>query len=103
MIALRTLVVLSAVAFVGAVALATLFSPLTSLAELVARDDLRVLTALNDWIVAHSSVWVWDTLVVPVMQRPCWLLPVSIGVVSAGGAATLASRPGVPRSHRRRS
>ncbi len=103
MIATRTLAVLAAASFVAAFALATLFSPLTTLAEVVARDDGHVLYALHDMIVAHSSAWLWDNLAMPMLARPAWLLPVTLGVLFAGGATTVATRPGVPRSHRRRS
>ncbi len=103
MIATRTLAVLAAASFVGAFALATLFSPLTTLAEVVTRDDGRALYALHDMIVAHGSAWLWDNLAMPMLLRPAWLLPVTLGVLFAGGATTIATRPGVPRSHRRRS
>ncbi len=103
MIAFRALVVLAAAAFVAAFAVATLFSPLTTLAELLVRDDAQSLYSLHDAIVAHASQWAWDNLALPLLQRPAWLPPVTVGVLCAGGATTLASRPGVPRSHRRRS
>jgi hypothetical protein len=102
-IASRTLTVLAAAAFVAAVALATLFSPLATLAEVVLRDDARALFGLRDMVVGHASQWVWDNLALPLLQRPAWLLPVAFGAVCAGGATTLASRASVPRSHRRRS
>jgi len=103
LIASRTLTVLAAAAFVAAFALATLFSPLTTLAQVVARDDPHTLYAVHDFVVAHSSAWVWTNLVLPVLLRPSWLLPVFLGVVFGGGATTIASRAGVARSHRRRS
>lgn len=103
MILFRTLVVLAAAAFVVAFAVATLFPPLTTLAELVVRDDVHALYALHDAIVGHASQWVWDNLATPLLQRPAWLPAVAVGVLCAGGATTLASRPGMPRSHRRRS
>ena len=103
MIASRALAVLAAASFVAAFALATLFPPMSTLAQLVARDDPHALAALHDALVAHSSAWVWDTLAVPLLTRPSWLLPVCIGILAAGGATTIASRAGVARSHRRRS
>jgi uncharacterized protein (DUF2062 family) len=103
LIAARALAVLAAANFVAAFALATLFPPLTTLFELVVRFDGSARYAMQDLVVGHSSVWVWNTLALPLLQRPCWLGPVCIGVLCAGGATTLASRTGVPRSHRRRS
>ncbi len=103
MIAPRILAVLAAAAFVVAFAIATLLPSMSSLAQLVARDDPRVLVALHDAVAAHGSAWMWNNLVLPLLLRPAWLLPVTIGVLCAGGATTLASRAGIPRSHRRRS
>ena len=99
----RILAVLAAANLVAAFALATLFSPLTTLAQVLARDDPRTLFALHDAIVAHSFPWVWNDLLLPLLQRPSWMMPVCIGVLCAGGATTIASRAGVPRSTRRRS
>ena len=103
MIAARVLAVLAAANFVVAFALATLLPPLTSLAQLVARDDPHALTAIHDFMLAHTSVWVWNNIGVALLARPCWLLSVTVGIICAGGATTLASRPSLPRSHRRRS
>lgn len=99
----RALAVLAAANLVAAFALATLFPPLTTLAQLVARIDSHALFALQDFLVAHASLWAWNNLALPLLLRPCWLASVSIGILCAGGAATIASRSGVPRSHRRRS
>ena len=103
MIATRTLAVLAAANLVAAFALATLFSPLTTLAQVVARDDSHALYALHDMVVGHSSTWVWNNVVLPLLLRPSWLAPVCIGILCAGGATTIASRASLPRSHRRRS
>ena len=103
MIAARALAVLAAASFVAAFALATLFPPLSTLAQLIAQEDARAIAGLHEWLVAHLGLWAWDDVAVPLLMRPCWLVPVCVGVLSAGGATTLASRTGVPRSHRRRS
>ena len=103
MIAARILAVLAAAAFVSAFAVATLFPALSTLAQLVARDDPKVLVSLHDFVVARGPAWVWNDLALPLLLRPAWLVPVCIGVLCAGGATTLASRASVPRSHRRRS
>jgi hypothetical protein len=99
----RILAVLAAANLVAAFALATLFSPLTTLAQVLVRDDPHALYALHEAVVAHSSTWVWTNLLLPLLLRPSWLVPVCIGVLCAGGATTIASRASVPRSHRRRS
>jgi hypothetical protein len=103
LIASRALAVLAAASFVAAFALATLFPPLSTLAQLVVWDDPGALTAMHSWLVTHVAPWAWDDLTVPLLLRPCWLAPVCLGILCAGGATTLASRAGMPRSHRRRS
>ncbi len=103
MIAARALAVLAAANFVAAFALATLLPPLTTLAQLAVRLDQHALLALQDVLIGHGSPWLWNNLALPLLLRPCWLAPVCVGVLCAGGATTLASRTGVPRSHRRRS
>jgi hypothetical protein len=103
LIAARALAVLAAASFVVAFALATLLPPLTTLAQLVARDDPHVITDLRDFILGHIGAWFWNDIAAALLARPCWMLPVTIGVICAGGATTLASRASVPRSHRRRS
>ncbi len=103
MTASRILAVLSAAAFVSAFAIATLLPSLSSLAQLVAWDDPHALVVAHDFMIAHGAAWMWNNLALPMLLRPAWLVPVCLGVLLAGGATTLASRPGVPRSHRRRS
>lgn len=103
MIASRILAVLAAAAFVAAFAVAMLFPAMSSLAQLLAHDDPRMLVVLHDTVAAYGPAWVWNNLAMPLLLRPAWLLPVSLGLLCAGGAMTLASRAGVARSHRRRS
>ncbi len=103
MIATRTLAVLSAACMVGAFALATLLPPMLPLAQLVGMYDSRLLFAAHDVLTAHLPGWVWLDIVLPVLMRPSWLPPASAGIILAGAAMTVASRSGVPRSHRRRS
>jgi hypothetical protein len=99
----RILAVLAAVNLVAAFALATLLPPETTLAQTIADLEPDLLYALHALVVAHLSTWVWGHLFMPVLLRPCWFLPTSVGLVCVGGAMTLGSRKSVPRSHRRRS
>jgi len=101
--AARALAVLAAANLVAAFALATLFPPLTTLAQLLGRLDQHAVFALQDAVAGHGAPWMWNDLVLPLLLRPCWLAPVCLGVLCAGSATTLATRTGVPRSHRRRS
>jgi hypothetical protein len=88
---------------VGAFALATLLPPMLPLAQLVGMYDSKLLFAVHDFMTANLPGWVWLDLMLPILTRPCWLLPASLGIVLAGAAMTAASRTGVPRSHRKRS
>ncbi len=99
----RILAVLAAANMVAAFALATLLSPMLSLAHLISMMDGNVLVAVHDYVVKSVSPWVWNELLLPVLLRPSWLLPICLGIVLAGCAMTAASRKTLPRSHRRRS
>lgn len=103
MIATRLLAVLSAACIVAAFALATLLPPMLSLSQLAGMYDGRMLNGVHDFVTAHLSGWIWTNLALPVLTRPSWLPLASVGIVFAGAAMTVASRTGVPRSHRRRS
>ncbi len=99
----RVLAVLAAVSLVTAFALATLLPPPLTLAQLIAMFDARMLYDAHEFAVANDGGWIWGHLLMPLLLRPCWLVPTSLGLLFAGGAMTLASRKGMPRSHRRRS
>lgn len=103
MIATRILAVLSAASLVAAFALATLLPPPLTLAQLIAMFDARLLYDAHEFVVANGAGWLWGHLLMPLLLRPSWLLPTSFGLVFAGGAMTVGSRKGLPRSHRRRS
>jgi hypothetical protein len=103
LIAARILAVLAAASLVAAFALATLLPPPLTLAQLIAMFDARLLYDVHEFVVAHGFGWGWAHLLMPLLLRPCWLVPTGFGLVFAGGAMTLGSRSGVPRSHRRRS
>ncbi|MDE2335510.1 MAG: hypothetical protein KGK10_13325 [Rhodospirillales bacterium] len=95
----RVLTVLACVALVGAFALATMLPPLTSLGELLAMLDNRTLLGLSRFVRGDAPGWVWTWVVLPLLMRPVWLLPVAVGVVLGGLAITLRN-PGAPTSPR---
>ncbi len=99
MIAQRILAVLAALMLIGAFALATLGPPGVPLGHVLFTLD----TPVMDWLQQHAGAWVWRNLVVPFLLRPVWLLPAGLGIIFAGAALTLASRPQTHRSrHQRR-
>jgi hypothetical protein len=98
-IAQRILAVLAAFMLIGAFALATLGPPGVPLGHVLFTLD----TPVMDWLQAHTGGWIWHNLVVPLLLRPAWLLPASLGIMAAGASLTLASRPETHRSrHQRR-
>jgi hypothetical protein len=99
----RILAILAAMCLVSAFALVTLYPPMLTLAELVSMMDHSLLVAVQDWTRMRVSEWVWAELAVPLLVRPCWLVPIGVGLVCGAASVTLASRNSVPRSHRRRS
>jgi hypothetical protein len=99
----RALAILAAMLLVGAVALAMLGPPEVPLGQLLFMLDHDMTEALSGSIQHHVASWCWDDIVMPLLQRPAWLLPASLGLVCAGVSLTLASRRGPSQSRHRRS
>jgi len=95
--------VLAAANMVAAFALATLYPPMLPLATLISMADANILFAGHEYVLQHVSVWAWGHLLLPLLLRPSWMVPVSLGIIFAGAATSVSSRKSVPRSHRRRS
>jgi hypothetical protein len=100
-IAQRIFAVLSAALLVGAVALATLGPPGLPLGQLIFMLDHDIMRMLQNAVELHVAAWLWRYAVVPVMVRPAWLIPASLGIVCAGAAFSLSNRKPARRSHRR--
>ncbi len=98
----RVLMVLSAAALVVAFGMALLLSPDTSLGAALSRANHQFLVNLQDSLRNASMGWVWTWLAMPLLARPSWLFPLTVAVLCGGGAFSLASRPPVTRTHRRR-
>jgi len=98
-IAQRILAVLAALLLIGAFALATLGPPGVPLGHVL----FLMAPPVMNWLAAHVPAWFWANLAMPLMLRPAWLLPASLGVIAAGASMTLANRPQTHRSrHQRR-
>lgn len=98
----RVLAVLAAVMLVGAFALATLPASDMSLGDAALLVDDRLLDFAQAGIEQHLAPWMWQRIMVPLLMRPVWMVPAALGLLLAGGAATLANSR-AHRSHRRRS
>ena len=88
----RVFVVVAAMLFVVSAGLASLAGPLMPLRDGLLQVDRGLLVWLGD----HSTVWVQQWLLVPFLVRPVWLLPVCLGVVALGVAASVNSLRGTP-------
>ena len=99
--AARVFAILAAVLLVGAFALATLVAPDLSLGAALFTLGDHALQSVHDGISAHLGSWAWSSVAVPLLLRPVWLVPAGLGLVCAGAALTLTSRPPHHRSRRR--
>ena len=88
----RVFVVIAAVLFVLSAALASVAGPLMRLVDGI----LLVNPAVVVWLRDHASDWVQQWLLLPFLVRPVWLLPVCLGVVALGVAASVNSFRGTP-------
>jgi len=94
----RSMAVAAAVFLVGAIGLALVGPPNVPLGAALYMLDSQALYALQ----AHAAGWIWDNLAMPVLVRPAWLLPASIGILCAGMSITLSNLQRPQRSPRRR-
>ena len=101
MIAQRILAVLSAILLVAAVAIATFGPQSISLGQAVYLFDHDVLNRLPIWSSRTFGTWVWGAVIQPLLVRPAWLLPASLGLICVGLSFSLSNRKTTHRSHRR--
>ncbi|HTW69135.1 MAG TPA: hypothetical protein VME47_04535 [Acetobacteraceae bacterium] len=97
----RALAVLSAMLLVGAVALAMLGPPSVPLGQVLLMIDHDLTETLRTGIEQHLSTWLWLDVVQPLLVRPAWLVPASLGLICAGAAFSVAPRKSAGRTHRR--
>ena len=95
--AARIFAVLAALFLVSAVAIAAWTPVGLTLAQALLRFD----SASLGWLRLHSVPWTWDWLEAPLLLRPLWLLPASIGVICAGMAMSFNLGKTSPSRHRR--
>ena len=99
----RILAVISAMFMVAAFALATMLPPEMPLSQAISLVNHGWLVSFQDAMLKSVSAWVWANLVVPLLLRPVWILPITLGMITAGIAVTLSTRRGSANSRRRRS
>jgi hypothetical protein len=97
----RTLAVLAAVLFVGAVGLATVGPEMVSLGAVLSYLNVDGEIALHNWLVRVLGVWSWDYVARPLLIRPAWLPFGALGMICAGVSLSWPARDATRRSHRR--
>jgi hypothetical protein len=99
----RVFTVLAAMLLVGAFTLGTVLGPDLPLSAALAMLDTGLVSGMQALANQYLPGWVWEHVALPLLTRPAWLLPASLGLIMGGGAVTLASAAGASRSRRRRS
>lgn len=95
----RVLMVIAAVMLVAGFAIATFVPPDLPLGQFLLQQDHSSLARLRT-AVAMLPRFVWPSIVMPLLLRPVWLLPLMVGIVALGGAISL--RPRTPPQRRPR-
>jgi hypothetical protein len=100
-IAQRALAIIAAVLLVTAVGVATFGPQSVTLGQALLLLDHDVLAKLPLWATRILGHWVWEALIQPLLVRPAWLVPASLGLVCVGLSLSLSNRKTTHRSHRR--
>jgi hypothetical protein len=98
----RIFTVLAAVFLVGAVALATMLSADMTLHEAIHAIDAAGADDLQHTLARIFGKTLWDWVIAPVLLRPVWMVPLSMGLICVGGALT-ASFHAPPKTRHKRS
>ena len=101
MIAQRVLAVISAVLLVATVAIATFGQGNFSLDQALYLIDPDIAGALPAWSSRILGDAIWRDVVQPLLVRPAWLVPASLGLVCAGLSFSMPTRKATHRSTRR--
>jgi hypothetical protein len=97
----RALAVLAAICLVVAFTLLLTLPLDLPLAQCIDRIDHAKLLALQSLVRDHLSEWAWQALTLPLLARPGWLLPLSLGILFGGAAISVSWSPAA-NIHRRR-
>jgi hypothetical protein len=97
----RTLAVVAAVLFVGAVGLATVGPRMIPLGEALTWLSPTAETSLHAWLIRVFGPWAWLSVAQPLLIRPAWLPLGSLGLIFAGVALSWPAGDAPRRSHRR--
>jgi hypothetical protein len=98
----RIFAVLAAILLVAAFGLILLAPYDMPLVQGMSALDPTLLRHFQHAVLHTLGSRVWARIVTPILARPVWLLPLALGMVCAGVAAT-TSAPATPHRTRRRS
>ena len=101
MITQRVLAVLSAILLVSAVAIATFGPQSISLGQAIYLFDHDFLDRLPLWSTQNLGKWMWDSVIQPLLVRPAWLIPASLGIVCLGLSFSISNSKTTHRSRKR--
>jgi hypothetical protein len=93
---------LAAACLVGALALATLLPPDMSLHEAIHTIDALRADLFQQAMIGGLGKGFWESAAVPLLMRPVWLMPLSLGLICVG-AALSSSFQATPRTKRKQS
>ena len=96
----RVLMVVAAAMLVVGFTIATFVPPDLPLGQFMLQQDHGSLVRMRAAFATLPN-FVWPVLVMPLLQRPVWLLPLMVGIVALGGA--ISARPRTPPQRRPRS
>jgi len=97
----RIFAVLAAILLVGAAAVAILGPPAVPLGQALLMIDHDLTDTLRAGIQQHLWAWLWLDVAQPLLVRPAWLVPASLGLICAGAAFSVSPRKPAGRTHRR--
>ncbi len=102
MIVSRTFTILAATLLVAAFGLLVLAPYDLPLVQGLGALDATLVERMHRAVVHSLGRGVWGTLVTPLLARPIWLIPLSLGIVCVG-VATTTNVPATTHRTRRRS
>jgi hypothetical protein len=85
----RIFAVLAAINLVGFVALATMLPDMSLYEALHVLDAIRA-DGVQGALIAAFGRDFWNVALVPVLLRPVWFLPLSLGLICVGGSCSFS-------------
>ncbi len=93
--------VVAAVLLVGSIALASLVPADTNLRQAInAMDGMAIEHAQHAFVGVFGRGF-WEAMLVPLLVRPVWMIPVCLGLICVGAAVTALTQASPrPKQHR---